>query len=485
MINIILVLSGAALLGYAIAICWALHRQVERSIIGRACIIILALTCLFMIGYLIFFVRLLVTMPQHTFDELLISLIFFFGAVFVVVVLKINYNLILNIHEKNVNLTKTNRELEAALGDLYAARAILDSIGDGVFVIGKDRKIILFNKMASRLSGYGKKEALGKKYDEILKFVCEDGGKANNRFVDDCMTKGKITEMANHTLLVEKDGKKIPVADSAAPVKNREGKVLGCVVVFRDITLSRQVDRMKSEFVSVASHQLRTPLTAIKLFVEFLANGDAGKLNKLQADYVNNVKESNERMIQLVSDLLNISRLESGRLRVEPEMIQLEDFIRKCIDEAGSSAEQPGKGKIIFTKPEGKLPQVALDPTLIRQVLNNLLTNALRYCRISNCQIQVKLEAQDGYYRIGVTDNGIGIPAADQKRIFERFFRARNAALVEAKGTGLGLYFAKMIIETAGGKIWFESEEGKGTTFYFTIPAAGMKPKSGEKGLAA
>ncbi len=362
------------------------------------------------------------------------------------------------------------------------AEAILLGIGDGVFVIDKDYKIIVFNKMAAKLSGYSAKEAIGQRYDKALKFIYEDSGRVNDEFIKGCMTGGKTTEMANHTNLVKKDGSEIPVADSAAPLKDGSGKVFGCVVVFRDVTKDREVDRMKTEFVSLASHQLRTPLTAIKLFIEMLANEDMGKLNAGQAEYVDSIKKSNVRMINLVNDILNVCRLESGSLRIEPVPTQIENFVSDIIKEAKSSNEEH-RPSIVFHKPQSKLPKILLDQTLMRQVIHNFLTNAIRYCRIKHCRVEVGLKQKDSTYQISVKDNGIGIPEDEQARIFERFFRARNAVALETSGTGMGLYFARMIVETAGGKTWFESEEGKGTTFYATIPTKGMKRKGGEKGI--
>lgn len=391
------------------------------------------------------------------------------------------------VNTRTKELQTRNQELKKISAELLEAKTrvetILLGIGDGVFVVDEDYNIIIFNKIAAELSGYSPKEAIGRKYGEVLNFVYEDGGRVNNHFIKECISEGRITEMANHTILIKKDGSKIPVADSAAPLKDESGKVFGCVVVFRDITQAREVDRMKSEFVSLASHQLRTPLTAIKLFIEMLANGDVGKLNKEQAEYADNIKKSNVRMIQLVNDILNVCRLESGGLRIEPVPTQMEDFISDIIKEAKSSDEKH-KPTIVFHKPKTKLPEIPLDQTLMRQVIHNFITNAIRYCRPKHCRVEVELKQKDGTFQVSVKDNGIGIPKDEQAKIFGRFFRARNAVALETSGTGLGLYFARMITETAGGRIWFESDEGKGTTFYVTIPAKGMKRRGGEKGLA-
>lgn len=204
-------------------------------------------------------------------------------------------------------------------------------------------------------------------------------------------------------------------------------------------------------------------------------------------------------MIALVNDLLNVSRLETGRLKIEPKPTQIEDFIQSIIDEAVPMANSH-KCKIIFQKPKKKLPKIPVDPTLMRQVIHNLITNAIRYSpkkegrviitlkqvTIDNLQL-TKKEKVKGQVLISVADSGVGIPEEAQSRIFEKFFRADNAIKAEAEGSGLGLYVAKMIMEASGGKIWFESPpkgNKTGAIFYASLPIKGMGKKEGEKSLA-
>ncbi len=391
------------------------------------------------------------------------------------------------IEQKSRQLDKQNGELAETSSRLAQAKdrveTILHSIGDGVFVVDSHRRIIVFNEMAVQLSGYGVGEAMGQRYDKVLRFVYESTGQINDKFIADCLGKGIITEMANHTLLVRKNGEKMPVADSAAPLKDRDGKVIGCAVVFRDVTLAREVDRMKSEFVSLASHQLRTPLTAIKLFSEMLMTGNTKRLTKEQKEYLGFIQASTERMVTLVGDLLNVSRLETGRLSVEPKSTEPVGFIKSIISESRVLADEKGC-RVKFDNPPADLPKIPLDRNLTRQVVANLIANAIRYSSGKKCDIAVKLERKDKDYVISVRDGGIGIPKAAQTKIFEKFFRADNAQKVESSGSGLGLYLSHMIMKTVGGRIWFESEEGKGSTFYVSIPARGMKKKAGERGLA-
>ncbi|HNP74988.1 MAG TPA: histidine kinase dimerization/phospho-acceptor domain-containing protein [bacterium] len=230
-------------------------------------------------------------------------------------------------------LEDAEAEKEAAFLEKEKSNAILYSIGDGVFVVDKDLKIIMYNEISAQLSGFSITEAIGQKYDQVLKFIFEKDGIVNDQFINNALTTGKIQEMSNHTLLVRKDGSQLPVADSAAPIKNSASAVTGCVVVFCDVTKEREIDKMKTEFVSVASHQLRTPLTAIRWILEELASGELGTLNGQQRDYLNQSLESSERMMNLVNDLLNVSRLEIDRLSVDPRPTDLIALIKGVIKE--------------------------------------------------------------------------------------------------------------------------------------------------------
>ncbi len=364
--------------------------------------------------------------------------------------------------------------------------AILYSIGDGVFVVDENLNIILINEVAMKMTGYKDEELIGIKYYEKLKFIFEETGKINNNFIDDAIKTKTIQEMAKHTVLLTKDGTRIPVADSTAPIFNESGKVIGCVVVFRDVTLAREIDNAKTEFVSLASHQLRTPLTPIRLFSEMLLNEEVGKLNIQQKEYVDSISQSSKRMISLVNDLLNVSRLELGRLKIDPVSTNIEDFLQDIIKELSPTCQTKGC-ELVFNKPEEKLPDISIDRTLMRQVIQNLLTNAIRYSSIEKGSlITISVVKKDNNYIFSVQDNGIGIPADAQTHIFEKFYRAENAIKAEGEGSGLGLYIIKMIVEAAGGRLWFQSppdSKNTGTVFHVSIPIFGMAKKEGDKGM--
>lgn len=385
-----------------------------------------------------------------------------------------------SFNEMTSSLEKSYRELDESRREEQVLRrrlqVIMQSMGDGIFVVDGDMKIVLFNRAAEEISGWKSEEAIGKVYGEVLKFVYEkDKNKINDGFIKEAIRKKDVVKMSNHSLLITRDGREIPVADSAAPLKDKSGEIYGCVVVFRDVTKEREVDKAKTEFISVASHQLRTPLTAIKLFVEMLMDGRKGELNEGQMEYMSDVRDSVRRMVKLVNNLLNISRLESGKVEIEPRMVSLSGLIAEAVEKLSSLAKSY-RCDMTFKKPEGDPVEAYVDPELLHQVIQNLLSNAIRYSGKgrSKAKVEVELKERKDDYLVSVKDNGIGISGADREKMFQKFFRADNARRRVTEGSGLGLYVSKMIVEVSGGKIWFESEgEDKGTCFYVTIPKKG------------
>ncbi len=378
----------------------------------------------------------------------------------------------------SADITRLKQAEQLLREEKFKDEAILASIGDAVVATDKDGRIILFNGIAEEMTGFSFEEAIGQNYGRLLKFVREDNEKPSSDFIAEAIKTGKKTEMENHTLLVKKDGSRIPVADSAAPIKNAHGETMGSVVVFRDVSREREIDKAKTEFVSLASHQLRTPLSAISWYAEMLLAGDVGKLNEKQEEYLNEVYRGNRRMIDIVGALLNVSRLELGTFVIEPEPTDILALVLELLNDFKPQVDK--KSLTLINKYSDNLPILNVDQKLLRMVFQNLLSNAIKYTpEKGTVEFSLSLDVGKKNMLIKVSDTGCGIPKWQQDKVFTKIFRADNVRQKETEGTGLGLYIAKAIIEQSGGAIWFESEEDKGTTFYVAVPITGMKKKMG------
>jgi signal transduction histidine kinase len=249
----------------------------------------------------------------------------------------------------------------------------------------------------------------------------------------------------------------------------------------RQLEQQKEIDKLKNEFVSLASHQLRTPLTSIKWSSEILLGGSAGELNLKQKKYIEQIYQGNERMLGLVRNLLNVSRIEGGVLAVNPEPTNIRESLKEVIREQTAFAQEK-KQKVVIELQEG-LPEISTDPELIRMIFQNLFGNAIEYTPTGG-KITCTAEKKDKKIIIGIKDTGIGIPQKQQKQIFQKLFRGDDAAKEHVGGTGLELYITKAMVDALSGKIWFESKEDKGTTFWVALPLFGPKIHSGQKIIA-
>jgi len=230
----------------------------------------------------------------------------------------------------------------------------------------------------------------------------------------------------------------------------------------------KRINRAKSEFISMASHQLRTPLTSIKGYISMLLEGDYGDIGKKQKEILGNVFQSNQRLIKIVNELLNISRIELGKMELTKTETQIEDLVESCCKELAPEAEKK-KLKMIFKKPKTALPKLKIDNLKIRQVIINLIDNAIRYT--SRGEIEVNLKKEANSIVVSVRDTGEGLSEKEKKEIFEGFTRGSAGTAFFVEGAGLGLYVAKKYIELHQGRIWVESQgKGKGSTFYVKLP---------------
>lgn len=359
--------------------------------------------------------------------------------------------------------------------------AILENIAEGLIVTDPNGKILFFNKGAEEILGWQSEEVIGGSFKNFIPLQKENGKEVpeRERPFELALKSGRhfMGGISEKYYYVKKDKKRFPVAIIISPLIWGQ-KITGVIVVFRDITKEKEVDRAKSEFVSLASHQLRTPLTTINWYIEMLLQKEAGELNKEQEKYLKDIYEASQRMTGLVGALLNVARIELGTFSIEPKEANIENIIESVLEELKPNIQ---KRKIKIEKNyEEKNPKIYTDPKLTRIVFQNLISNAVKYNREKG-RVMINLKKRsEGKLLIQISDGGYGIPKKEQSKIFTKLYRADNIKKVDPDGTGLGLYIIKGIVEEYGGKIWFESEENVGTTFSILLPVKIIK-KAGSK----
>jgi len=382
-------------------------------------------------------------------------------------------------------LSDLEEKTQRLASDKIQNEALFANIGDGIISTNQDGLVEMVNDSALNMLGLHRTEVIGQPILKVFELVDDQDRPISDedRPVAIALATGsKTTIPLGKTFFYKRrDGKRFPVNMTVTPyILNNQ--IRGVVEVFRDVTLEKDVDRMKTEFVSLASHQLRTPLSTINWYAEMLLTGDVGPLNPDQKKFVEEIYVGNQRMVDLVNSLLNVSRIEMGTFVVDPEPVDVEAVVHSIFDELKPIVIQKQIELSAQFDPSVKI--MPLDAKLFRIVLQNLLTNAVKYTKEKG-SVVLTTKKQKKDFLVTVKDTGMGIPQKDQNKIFTKMFRADNAKMSDTGGTGLGLYIIKSIIEqTANGKIWFESVENEGTTFFVSIPNAGMIKKEGSKALS-
>ncbi|MDO8885393.1 response regulator [Candidatus Oleimmundimicrobium sp.] len=402
--------------------------------------------------------------------------------------------------------------------DNNIAEAILLSTADGLIAFDKDDKIILFNPVAEQILGVKQEKVINKpikmsgllgikrldKAEEPLKcweyFGCKHKKcSVCNKKITRCWLysntfckgtfkgtfKDKIDECREceffklNSKRVEETGiasveqaitngsnRKI-IQIKTSSILNKNNEFLGYVKSIRDITAEKEISQLKNEFISTVSHELRTPLTSIKGYIDLLLEQEAGNVNQTQREFLSIVKQNNDRLVVLINDLLDISKIESGRVHLRIKSYNLAEILAEVVNTFKTLANQ--KKQIIKLRISKNLPKIAADRDKMSQVMANLISNAIKYTPTGGT-IKIGTKRNDSRVEIYVTDTGIGVSPEDQKNLFTKFFRVDNSLTREIGGTGLGLSICKKIIELHGGKIWVDSELGKGSTFTLSIP---------------
>jgi len=346
------------------------------------------------------------------------------------------------------------------------SQAILDGVADGVLFADASGRIILFNPAAERILEIPRQQAVGRSIREMLGLYGVEGRKWLAALEDWATHPADRTPedfVAERLQLGDR-----VVSVHASPVI-RGTEYLGTVSVFRDITAEVEADRAKSEFISTVSHELRTPMTSIKGYADLLMLGMAGPLSDQQKHFIGIIRNNAERMVALVNDLLDISRIESGRVQLDLRAVHIHEVVGQVVGTLQGRAQN--KNIVLQVDVSENLPPVWGDSNRVAQILTNLISNAIQYTPPGG-RVTISAHLNGDMLEVSVTDTGIGISKEDQRKIFDRFFRADDPLVQETPGTGLGLPITASLVQMHGGQIWVESELGEGSTFTFTLPLA-------------
>jgi PAS domain S-box-containing protein len=349
------------------------------------------------------------------------------------------------------------------------SQAILEAVADGVLVTGPDNRITFINSSTERILALEQARLLGGSLDTFAGFF----GKAASEWMDTIRRwsedPSSFQPGDSFAEQLELENGRIALVHLAPVILQSD--FLGTVSIFRDITHEVEVDRLKSEFVATVSHELRTPMTAIKGYVDILVMGAAGALTENQMHFLDIVRSNIDRLNILVSDLLDISRIESGRVSLNPQPIDLREVVEDVIQEVMRRSQTEHKPMALTLDAPNKIPPVVGDTDRVRQIIGNLVDNAYNYTP-ENGNIRVGIHPENGDVQVDVQDNGVGIAPEDQPRVFDRFFRGENPLVLATPGTGLGLPIVRQLVEMHKGRIWMTSTgvPGEGSVFSFTLP---------------
>jgi PAS domain S-box-containing protein len=352
------------------------------------------------------------------------------------------------------------------------AETILQNIDEGIVATDAHGIIVTVNPGAAATLGWTEAEMVGKKFTTLVPLL----GKHGEPVPEHDRPLTHTLQSAAHTLNTlsyrRKDGSSFPTSVESRPITVK-GTTVGAIITFRDITKEQAVDRAKTEFVTLASHQLRTPLSAIAWYGEMLLNNDVGDLTPDQREYVEQIYKSNKRSAEMVDAMLTASSLELGDFAIKPQPLDLAKVMHRVVTSLKTKLA-PGKQLTIVEDYKHTPHAIILDPDLTRRIIDNLLSNAFKYTPTGGT-ITLKIYTDTAQDRDGVvievTDTGYGIPKRQQSKIFTKLFRAENVKKRDTDGTGLGLYIVNMAAILLGGSVTFHSEENKGSTFTVYLPA--------------
>ena len=342
--------------------------------------------------------------------------------------------------------------------------AVIANLTDGLIVVDDGGKISMINPKGLEIFGIATNDVVGVPFKKALsntslKPLASLFDKNENEFL-------KKELKLNENMII--DVSCVNIMKGSGEKRKPE-----FLIIMHDITREKIIEKLKTEFVSISAHQLRTPLSAIKWTLQMLLEGDLGAITDEQKEFIEKINISNERMILLINDLLNVARIEEGRYVYQAVPFDIVKIIDSVVKLYKDVSQRRGI-KLEFIKPKEGLSKIKIDVEKMSLAITNLIDNAVKYTPEGGF-VRVSVKENKEEIEFSVQDSGIGIPVDQKERVFGKFFRATNALKRETEGSGLGNFIVKNIIEAHNGKIWFESEEGKGSTFYFTMPTINKK----------
>lgn len=381
------------------------------------------------------------------------------------------------------NGTATSRLARSLRDEQLKSGIILDAIADGVVLVDDQQTIQLFNPGAVLATGWNSEDATNLNWHAVFRLVDSKGQPIDNS--TDPMARlfaSGQTVRDNAANMTTKSGKVIAISLVISPILDGNKNVTGAVGVFRDVSEERREEAQRAEFISTASHEMRTPVAAIEGYLALALNDKVSTIDARARDYLEKAHASTQHLGKLFQDLLTSAKAEDGRLTSHPDVIEVSSFIEQLVGDLKFAAEKKGLGvEFVFGDTrsiDASNPQNAkvltplyyayADPDRLREVITNLFDNAVKYTEEG--KISIGLTANDQVVQLFIRDTGAGIPAEDIPHLFQKFYRVDNSATRTVGGTGLGLFISRKIIELYGGRIWVESELGKGSTFYINLP---------------
>lgn len=358
--------------------------------------------------------------------------------------------------------------------------SLVESISDGLFLIGPDQNIVFVNQRMANLLSINPVEVERQPFLTVLRQIVANVSSiepqiAEQQLVEAMSSSGNSAASLEFSYKLPENEQVLDLRFSFFEVTDAQGQLVGQGCLVSDITRQKEVDRLKTQFISTVSHEMRTPLTGIFGYLELLLYRKPNET--LSADWLNRIYQEVFNLNKLLDELLDLSRIEAGRLELHKERVQLENLVREVLvsvermtnsAKAGYPETQVKKHEIQL-EIEGELPLVNADRTKITRVFNNLIQNAIKYSPNGGL-IQIKLKRQDNQILVSVSDEGLGIAEEEQAKIFNRFYRTRESQQRKIRGNGLGLSIVKSIVELHQGAVWLESSPEQGSTFYFTLP---------------